>query len=534
MESEIMHPSSGLVKCCECDCECDAANESYSGGTWLRSVKRKVDEYDGDGEKFFIPGLLIPKVARVEIENECAVLREMVSSQQSTIQDLIADLEEERYASASAANEAMSMILKLQREKAEIQMEARQFKRFSEEKMAHDQQELMALEDLLYRREQSIQALTCEVQAYKHRMISFGLTESEADGEKSFITRNNSVATNLESQFDFSSYDYPPLKCNLNENQGIKRPTTKRSILRKRINQLERSPRHSQPVLEKVIVGHSPMKKHSRRYSSDSAGSYFATVKEDLVLDSPSPRVIGTARKMDDDFPSFKKVDTVSEFGDEMSDRIYTIDSIHNGNNDLKANIATFDDFMSSKESSSFTGIEDPEVKKLYARLHALEADRESMRQALISMRTDKAQLVLLKEIAQHLCKDMSPPGSKMYVKKATPARGAGSNFFSVFKWIITFGYCKRAQRNQHIFSAVANNAGMLMLLERGPQLGQWRSFWGRSVFVASSGVICYFVDTDVVVDRRQLVAFGTQTGLAMIGQDWTGHNWIVQDMTRE
>lgn len=483
-----MHASTSLVKCCECGCE--ATNGSYSG-TWLRSVKRKVDEYDGDVDnKFFIPGLLIPKVARVEIENECAVLREMVSSQQSTIQDLIADLEEERYASASAANEAMSMILKLQREKAEIEMEARQFKRFSEEKMAHDQQELMALEELLYRREQSIQSLTCEVQAYKHRMISFGLTESEADGEKSFITRDNSITTNLESQFDFPSYDYPPLKCNLNENHAYQENDnetvdiekyafgeTPRSLkdIEERINQLERSPRHSQPVLEKVIVGHSPMKKHSRRFSSDSVGSFFATVKEDLVSDSP--RVGGTTRKMEfsqtDDFSSFKKVDTVSEFGDEMSDRIYTIDSIHNGNNDPKANIGTYDDFMSSpKESSSITGIEDPEVKKLYARLHALEADRESMRQALISMRTDKAQLVLLKEIAQHLCKDMSP-GSKMSVKK--PSGRAGSSFFSVFKWIVTFGYWKRAQRNKHIFSAVANNAGLLMLLERGPQLGQWR-----------------------------------------------------------
>lgn len=40
------------------------------------------------------------------------------------------------------------MILRLQREKVEIQMEARQFKRFVEEKMAHDQQEfLLAVDD---------------------------------------------------------------------------------------------------------------------------------------------------------------------------------------------------------------------------------------------------------------------------------------------------------------------------------------------------------------------------------------------------
>lgn len=476
MESDSMHPSTSFVKCCDCGCRSCDTTGSYSR-SWLRSVKRKLDEYEGDGDKFFIPGLPISNVARVEIENECDVLREMVSNQQRTIQDLISDLEEERYASASAANEAMSMILKLQREKAEVQMEARQFKRFSEEKMAHDQQELMALEELLYRREQSIQSLTCEVQAYKHRMISYGLTESEADGEKSFITRESSFATNLETQFDFPSYDYPPLKCNSNENQPYQEHDnetvdiekyafgeTPRSLkdIEERINQLERSPAHSQPVLEKVIVGHSPIKKHSRRFSCDSVGSFFATIKEDLS---------GNIKKTEDDFATFKKIETVSEYGNEMSDRIYTIDSIHN--NDQKANINTYDDFMSTpKESSSRTEYEDPEVKKLYMRLHALEADRESMRQALINMRTDKAQLVLLKEIAQQLAKDMSPPGY-MVGKKVT---GHGPSFFDVFKRIATFGYWgRRAQRNKHIYSALANNAGMLMILDKGPQMGKWR-----------------------------------------------------------
>ncbi|XP_071690523.1 myosin-binding protein 7-like [Rutidosis leptorrhynchoides] len=477
--------STSVVKCCDCGCSyCDSRNTSYSG-TWLRSVKRKLDEFEEDGDKFFIPGFVIPAVARVEIENECDALREMVTNQQQTIQDLIADLEEERYASSSAANEAMSMILKLQREKAEVQMEARQFKRFSEEKMAHDQQELMSLEELLYRREQSIQSLTCEVQAYKHRMISLGLTESEADGEKSFLTHENSVVTNLESQFDFASFNYPPLKCNtVNENQtypdyeddvtvDIEKYAfgeTPRSLkdIEERINELEKSPvdsQPSQPVLEKVIVGYSPITKHSRRSSTDTYGSLFATVKDDLVPDSYNAG---------NDFVSFKKVETVSEFGDEMSDRIYTVDSIHNANIDPKANIGAYDGFMNSpKESSSNNDFEDPEVKKLYLRLHALEADRESMRQALISMRTDNAQLVLLKEIAQHLCKDMSPQ-NRMSVKQ--PYAGVGSSFFSVVKWIVSFGYWgRKTQRNKHIFAALASNAGLLMLLNKGPQMGQWR-----------------------------------------------------------
>lgn len=44
----------------------------------------------------------------------------------------------------------------------------------------------------------------------------------------------------------------------------------------------------------------------------------------------------------------------------------------------------------------------EPDIKTLYMILEALEADRESMRQALLGMRTKKGQLMLLREIEQH------------------------------------------------------------------------------------------------------------------------------------
>lgn len=508
--------STSLVKCCDCGCGCSTINRSYSG-TWLRSVKRKFDEFDE--HKFVIPGLNIPHVARVEIENECVALREMVSSQQVTIQDLSGELEEERNAASSAANEAMSMILRLQREKAEIQMEARQFKRFSEEKMAHDQQELFAMEDLLYKREQAIQSFTCEVQAYKHRMMSYGLTESEADGEGgggggggASLSRINSMAEISESQFEFPTYYYPPLKCNLNENQVYQEldnetidvekyafgetPRSRDHLkdLEHRINQLEKSPRHSQPdgeflatknVLEKVIVGHSPrFPRHLRRISTDSAGSFLANGKEigsDFAADSP--RLGGSMRKMEcsvvEESPNVKRMDNASEAGDDMSDRVYTIDSIHNGVSynvvtEPKASIGVFDDYITTpKESLYQADVGDPEIKKLYMRLQALEADRESMRQALISMRTDKAQLVLLKEIAQHLYKDM--PQTRMMPVKKSSVIGSFS-FMSIFKWIVSFVFWRRkARRSKYMFGMSPNNAGLLMLLDKGPRIGQWR-----------------------------------------------------------
>ena len=441
MDSEVVPSSRDLMKCCNCGCSCSLA--AQSSGTWIRSVKRKHDEFE-QGSNFFIPGLDYVSVARVEIENECAALREAISSQQKAIQDLNAELEEERNSASTAANEAMSMILRLQREKAEVQMEARQFKRFAEEKMQHDQEEILALEDLFYKREQTIQSLTCEVQAYKHRMMSFGLTEAEADGD---------------SQYELPNYEYPPLKCNVmnagmdvdndNEDTDIEKhvfgetPSNRLRNLENRISQMERTPTYSQVdedftgknILDKVIVGQSPIRtRHSRKFSRDSVGRETGS---EYMMDSP--KVNSNFRKdnfsQSEDQSNLRK-DNVSE-GDDMSDRIYTIDSIHtgvpyNGFAEAKAGGGAFEDYATSpREAGNHEEFEDPYIKKLYMRLQALEADRESMRQAIISMRTDKAQLVLLKEIAQHLCKEMSPQ-RKMTTRK--PSFGGRSSLLSIVK----------------------------------------------------------------------------------------------------
>ncbi|CAI9097531.1 OLC1v1033980C1 [Oldenlandia corymbosa var. corymbosa] len=487
MDSDFTTTSTSFVKCCDCGCSCSPImNRSFSG-TMLRSVKRKLDEFEEEKNKFSIPGFVLPQNARVEVENECVALREMVANQQQNIEDLSAELDEERNASSSAANEAMSMILRLQREKAEIQMELRQFKRFTEEKMAHDQQELLALEDLLYKREQAIQSLTCEVQMYKHRMLSYGFPDVEADGGKSVngtITRNNSVLENLDGQFEFPTYDYPPLKCNLNENQiyseadnevvdvekyafgETPRSRDQLKDLEYRINQLERSPRSSQPegefmgpktVLEKVIVGYSPRRnRHARKFSTDSTSSFPANGREmgpDFTADSP--KFGGSFRKTDfsqtEEFSNSKKVDNVSDVGDDMSDRVYTIDSVYpgvthfNGDREPKASVAVGDDYMTTPRGSmSNNNIGDPEIQKLYMRLQALEADRESMRQALISMRTDKAQLILLKEIAQNLCKEMSPARRPPPRK---PSLIGSLSFISIIKWIVSVVFWRKKAR---------------------------------------------------------------------------------------
>ncbi|XP_024012039.1 myosin-binding protein 7 [Eutrema salsugineum] len=504
MDLRIVSPPRDVVRCCDCGCNCSL--NYASPDSWIRSVKRKYEEFENE-KRFHIPALDdldLSSNAKVQIENECELLRETVSSQQESIQDLYAELDEERNAASTAASEAMSMILRLQREKAEIQMELRQFKRFAEEKMEHDQQELLALEDLIYKREQTIQALTYEAQAYRHRMMSYGVTEAEVDGEKNMLSRNPSMADN-DFQYDLPTYDYPPLKCNVNENPDPleadidvddveKYPLTDSphgrenlKTLERRISQMERIPSFTPSngdvsgggaYLEKVVVGQSPRRqRHFRRVSTGSSTSLLGTTREqrpDFSNDSPRSKS-GSFKKMEDASYAEGKGDS-SELGDnDMNDRVYTIDSVHHGVSHSGVAEQKFRDDTADGygEKLNQPDLGDPDITKLYMRLQALEADRESMRQAIMSMRTEKAQMVLLKEIAQHLSKDVIPE-RRLPLRKASIV-GAFS-FISLFKWITSFVlWRKKARRSKYMNGMQGNNMGLKMLLEKTPRIRQWR-----------------------------------------------------------
>ncbi|XP_047964103.1 myosin-binding protein 7-like [Salvia hispanica] len=485
---------SGEIKWCDRDFNCNDPS---------MMEKRKCNELEEE-TCLSTQGVIVTQNARVELGNECTALREMVISQQQTIEDLISELEEERNAASTAANEALSMILRLQKDKAEIQMELRQFKRFAEEKMAHDQQETLGLEDMLYKREEAIQSLSCEIEAYRHKMMSYGLSETEVDGVVQAMTRNFSMIEDIEGQFDYVNEMYPPLRCNLNESQTYPNGDDEMPDIEKyafgenphssdqlkdlecRINQLEKSPRaiypdgepvNSKNVLEKVIVGHSPRAMSAR----NGPQSPFAMAKEKGPEFSRyySPRFANSFKKSVFSYieENPRKADYASEYGDESCDRVCTIDSVQQGpfNNramSCNASFAGGDKYMGTLKELNISSSRDLEIQKLYARLHALEADRESMRQAIISMGTEKAQVVLLKEIAQNLCKEMSPKHTPL--RKQLETRKI--SFMSIFKWIVPiFSWRKRGRRARYMFGLSANNIGMLVLLDRSPRVGLWR-----------------------------------------------------------
>ncbi|XVF31059.1 hypothetical protein REPUB_Repub16aG0112800 [Reevesia pubescens] len=104
-----------------------------------------------------------------EIEGESVVdrLKRQVDHDRKLLSALYKEVEEERNASAIAANQAMAMITRLQEEKATLHMEALQNLRMMEEQAEYDMEALLKTTDLLAEKEKEIQDLQAEVEFYR-------------------------------------------------------------------------------------------------------------------------------------------------------------------------------------------------------------------------------------------------------------------------------------------------------------------------------------------------------------------------------
>ncbi|XP_013631873.1 PREDICTED: uncharacterized protein LOC106337325 [Brassica oleracea var. oleracea] len=98
-------------------------------------------------------------------------IEQVLAEERASHAALALELEKERNAAATAADEALSMILRLQEEKASIEMEARQYQRMIEEKSAFDAEEMSILKEILLRREWEKHFLEKEVDTYRQMFL---------------------------------------------------------------------------------------------------------------------------------------------------------------------------------------------------------------------------------------------------------------------------------------------------------------------------------------------------------------------------
>lgn len=118
-------------------------------------------------------------------------LNRQVRLDRKSLMDLYMELDEERSASAVAANNAMAMITRLQAEKAAVQMEALQYQRMMDEQAEYDQEALQSMNGLLVKREEEMKELEAEVEAYRLRYGLLGEENEERGEAEEFLDGEN-------------------------------------------------------------------------------------------------------------------------------------------------------------------------------------------------------------------------------------------------------------------------------------------------------------------------------------------------------
>lgn len=152
------------------------ASDSSSTSNRKMSLERNESNISLDGSM----------VSEIEGESMVDRLKRQVEHDKILLSSLYKELEEERSASAVAANQAMAMITRLQEEKAALQMDALQCLRMMEEQADFDNEALEKANETSVEMEKTIQDLEAKLEAYK---IKYGdvtvLTDVEASCESS-------------------------------------------------------------------------------------------------------------------------------------------------------------------------------------------------------------------------------------------------------------------------------------------------------------------------------------------------------------
>lgn len=117
-------------------------------------------------------------------------LERALDEARSACSALYAELEKERAAAASAADEAVAMICRLQSDRASMEVEARQLERLIDERFAHDEDEIGALKEILFMRERDNLFLEKEIESYR-RMIVAGDEYEDEDEDETFVEKRS-------------------------------------------------------------------------------------------------------------------------------------------------------------------------------------------------------------------------------------------------------------------------------------------------------------------------------------------------------
>ncbi|KAL5712239.1 hypothetical protein ACHQM5_014430 [Ranunculus cassubicifolius] len=343
-------------------------------------------------------------VSEIEGESEIDGMKRQIEYDRKCLSALYKELDEERNASAVAANQAMAMITRLQEEKAALHMEALQYLRMMEEQAEYDVEALQKANDLLAEREKEIQDLESDLDYFR---IKYPEEMMEDDIPDSYDYK---AANMRENDLDSS--------CSNNNANGAEDPVS--------INKYDASNKHERKVHggnnmstikgsllnledERLYISNClhKMEKKLKACSDNGASSDMCngvcSGKEDGSSDIEEDHyevVIHGRNQMEDNSSTAQKGLHLSRDGSPTQDRSSPAEephSIREGNQHFDGSDASITD-----RTNDLVSVES-EMLDLNERLETLEADRDFLEHTVNTLQSGEEGVKFVQEIAHHL-----------------------------------------------------------------------------------------------------------------------------------
>lgn len=386
--------------------------------------KSLASEKRESGAKESFDGSVVSEIEGGDALTSIEQLKTALKSERKALSALYAELEEERSASAIAANQTMAMITRLQEEKAAMQMEALQYQRMMEEQSEYDQEALQLLNDLMIKREKEKQELEKELEVYRKKVLDHEEKEkmrmirrirdgsvrsrnSSASCSHAWDSDDLSIDLNRElkdedsisfSHQENNSNNNAPLDTVLNLEEITLDCVKHMSILDESLTEFEVE---RLSILDQLKALEDKLIKigdNDEEFSKDlkliaNAEEFEENGTSDGFLkdnDDPEMKILGSmAKKL---LPLLDAADKEGEEGYLNEEKVEST-SVEMKNSPVS---------MSELDGDDKVAIEE-EVDHVYERLQALEADREFLKNCMTSIKKGDKGVDLLQEILQHL-----------------------------------------------------------------------------------------------------------------------------------
>ncbi|KAG4396675.1 hypothetical protein GLYMA_19G246400v4 [Glycine max] len=327
-----------------------------------------------------------------EIEGESAVdrLKRQVDHDRKLMNALYKELEEERNASAVAANQALAMITRLQEEKATLHMEALQYLRMMDEESEYETEALQKANCLLVEKEKEIEELEAKLELYRKKFPDESVLENMVDTNSEMKVKDIGLDHCIEK-------DESILGKSVSENTNIsdKSEFLPTSLEKQNVQSVKNSPLEFQD--ERLYISQRLKKLEKQVY-------FFLNIHQSqdnwLNSENDEKESLENCEKLDNDILMQETVCSPKLNSDDMGDDSSSKEPpVCKQNGELGYNGHSSPALCRNNDLSSTGSL----VSDFIGRLQVLEADLSFLKHSINLSSNGEEGLKLLQEIADQL-----------------------------------------------------------------------------------------------------------------------------------